>query len=53
MRTEVAHRDTTRVDTAQRRFLQQGNLELATPLVWAVYGERYRVNRLGARPVVR
>jgi chitosanase len=53
MRTEVAHRDTTRVDTAQRLFLQQGNLELDTPLTWAVYGERYRVNRPGARPVLR
>lgn len=53
MRTEIAHRDTTRVDTAQRRFLEQGNLELDTPLTWSVYGERYTVQRPGARPVVR
>jgi chitosanase len=36
-------RDTTRVDTAQRRFLDDGNLELRTPLEWQVYGTRYRV----------
>ncbi|MGW5369210.1 chitosanase [Streptomyces sp. NPDC004009] len=35
--------DTTRVDTAQRRFLREGNLELRTPLTWQVYGETYRV----------
>lgn len=37
--------DTSRVDTAQRRFLREGNLRLATPLTWAVYGETYRVPR--------
>ncbi|MFF7562976.1 chitosanase [Streptomyces pseudovenezuelae] len=35
--------DTTRVDTAQRRFLDEGNLQLRTPLEWQVYGETYRV----------
>ncbi|MEU1707282.1 chitosanase [Streptomyces sp. NPDC005706] len=35
--------DTTRVDTAQRRFLDDGNLGLRTPLTWQVYGETYRV----------
>ncbi|WP_031035961.1 chitosanase [Streptomyces sp. NRRL F-5650] len=35
--------DTSRVDTAQRRFLAAGNLELATPLVWEMYGDTYRV----------
>ncbi|MFE9018189.1 chitosanase [Streptomyces sp. NPDC007808] len=35
--------DTTRIDTAQRRFLADGNLRLRTPLVWQVYGETYRV----------
>ncbi|GAB3358784.1 chitosanase [Modestobacter lapidis] len=53
MRTEVAHRDTSRVDTAQRRFLEQGNLALDTPLAWSVYGDRYTVRSLGVRPVVR
>lgn len=35
--------DTTRIDTAQRKFLEDGNLELRTPLVWKVYGETYKV----------
>ncbi|CAL9592303.1 chitosanase [Streptomyces sp. Tu 3180] len=35
--------DTSRVDTAQRRFLEAGNLELETPLVWEMYGETFRV----------
>ncbi|CAL9395894.1 Chitosanase [Streptomyces sp. enrichment culture] len=35
--------DTSRVDTAQRRFLAAGNLDLATPLVWEMYGETFRV----------
>lgn len=43
MRSRDAHRDTTRIDTAQRVFLREGNLDLDTPLVWKVYGETYRV----------
>ncbi|MFG3005338.1 chitosanase [Streptomyces calvus] len=35
--------DTSRVDTAQRRFLRAGNLDLDTPLVWEMYGERHRL----------
>jgi len=35
--------DTSRIDTAQRKFLDEGNLELRTPLVWKVYGETYKV----------
>lgn len=35
--------DTSRVDTAQRKFLAEGNLGLRTPLVWKVYGETYKV----------
>ncbi|GIE94040.1 chitosanase [Paractinoplanes rishiriensis] len=42
MRTEDAHSDTTRVETAQRVFLRRGNLDLAGPLVWKVYGDTYR-----------
>ncbi|MCC9157296.1 chitosanase [Streptomyces parvulus] len=34
--------DTSRVDTAQRRFLAAGNLKLETPLEWEVYGDAYR-----------
>ncbi|GAA2613761.1 chitosanase [Paractinoplanes durhamensis] len=43
MRTEEAHRDTTRVDTAQRLFLQRSNLDLAGPLSWRVYGDSYQI----------
>ena len=35
--------DTTRIDTAQRQWLYDGNLDLKTPLVWKVYGETYKV----------
>jgi chitosanase len=35
--------DTSRVDTAQRVFLREGNLGLETPLRWRVYGERYEI----------
>ncbi|MFI8087610.1 chitosanase [Streptomyces sp. NPDC086080] len=35
--------DTSRVDTAQRRFLDAGNLDLDTPLEWEMYGMPYKV----------
>lgn len=41
MRTEEAHSDTTRVSTAQRRFLDEGNFDLNTPLYWSVYGDAF------------
>ncbi|MFG2193496.1 chitosanase [Streptomyces sp. NPDC048639] len=40
---EEAHSDTSRVDTAQRVFLDRGNLDLDTPLDWKVYGDPYHV----------
>ena len=43
MRAEAAHEDTSRVDTAQRVFLEEGNLGLDTPLTWAVYGDPYEI----------
>ncbi|MEU2298998.1 chitosanase [Streptomyces antibioticus] len=43
MREKNPDTDTSRVDTAQRRFLNDGNLELSTPLRWQMYGETYRV----------
>jgi chitosanase len=43
MRTKRPGVDTTRIDTAQRRFLHDGNLTLSKPLVWKVYGETYKV----------
>ncbi|MET7968315.1 lectin [Micromonospora sp. NPDC005305] len=43
MRKEEAHSDTSRVDTAQRVFLNNGNFDLKTPLAFAVYGDQYRI----------
>jgi chitosanase len=43
MKTRDAGIDTSRVDTAQRRFLNDGNLALETPLEWQVYGETFKV----------
>ncbi|MBC2904373.1 chitosanase [Streptomyces sp. PSKA01] len=44
MKQEEAHSDTSRVDTAQRVFLRAGNLDLATPLDWKVYGDSYHID---------
>jgi len=44
MRTEEAHSDTTRIDTAQRVFLRVSNLDLVVPLTWQVYGDPYRID---------
>jgi chitosanase len=43
MRTEEAHSDTSRVDTAQRLFLQDDNFDLNPPLSWKVYGASYQI----------
>ncbi|MEV4707291.1 chitosanase [Actinoplanes sp. NPDC049316] len=43
MRTEEAHSDVSRVETAQRVFLRAGNLDLNAPLTWHVYGDRFAV----------
>ncbi|MEV4249612.1 chitosanase [Streptosporangium canum] len=43
MKAEEAHEDTSRVDTAQRVFLNKGNLDLDTPLSWKVYGDPYTI----------
>ncbi|GAA3792987.1 chitosanase CsnA [Sphaerisporangium flaviroseum] len=45
MKTEEAHSDTSRVDTAQRVFLKAGNLDLDPPLTWKVYGDRYTISK--------
>ncbi|MEW2448202.1 chitosanase [Streptomyces parvulus] len=44
MRQEEAHSDTSRVDTAQRLFLDAGNLDLDPPLDWRVYGDSYHID---------
>jgi chitosanase len=36
-------RDTSRIDTAQRVFVRNGNLDLSPPLTWQVYGEAFRI----------
>ncbi|GAA2644438.1 chitosanase [Paractinoplanes durhamensis] len=43
MKKEEAHSDTSRVDTAQRVFLNNGNVDLNTPLDFAVYGESFHI----------
>ena len=43
MKQEEAHSDTSRVDTAQRVFLKNGNLDLNTPLDWKVYGDSFHI----------
>ncbi|KNB53280.1 chitosanase [Streptomyces caatingaensis] len=44
MKKEEAHSDTSRVDTAQRVFLDNGNFDLRPPLKWKVYGDSYRID---------
>jgi chitosanase len=43
MKREQAHQDVTRITTAQRVFLDAGNLRLRLPLHWKVYGDRYHL----------
>jgi len=43
MKKEEAHSDTSRVDTAQRVFLNNGNFDLNTPLDFQVYGDPYHI----------
>lgn len=44
MKKEEAHSDTSRIDTAQRVWLQDGNFDLNTPLRWKVYGDPYEIS---------
>jgi len=43
MKKEAAHSDVSRIETEQRRFLNEGNLDLHLPLYWAVYGDDYQI----------
>jgi chitosanase len=43
MKKEEAHSDTSRVDTEQRVFLNNGNLDLNTPLDFKTYGDPYHI----------
>jgi chitosanase len=43
MKAEQGHQDTTRVDTAQRVFLEAGNMDLNPPLIFKVYGDSFEI----------
>jgi len=43
MLSESAHDNTSRVDTEQRVFLNQGNLDLTPPLKWMTYSDSYQI----------
>jgi chitosanase len=43
MKSELGHRDTSRVDDEQRVFLDAGNLDLDPPLRWKTYGDSYEI----------
>ncbi|MEU5052576.1 chitosanase [Streptomyces sp. NPDC021096] len=43
MQSEKAHEDTSRVDTAQRVFVKEGNFDFQPPLKWKVYGDSYEI----------
>lgn len=43
MNKESAHRDPSRIETAQRKFLNEGNLNLNTPLTWKMYGDSFTI----------
>lgn len=44
MNKEEAHSDNSRVDTAQRVFLDSGNLDLDPPLTFEVYGDPFSLH---------
>lgn len=43
MAKEAARWNTSRIDTEQRVFLQEGNLDLSLPLRWQVSGDAYAI----------
>ncbi|MFC1413271.1 chitosanase [Streptacidiphilus sp. N1-12] len=43
MRADAPHGDTSRVDTEQRVFLDQGDLDLNPSLSWHTYGDPYTI----------
>lgn len=45
MRKEAAHSDLSRIETEQRWFLRNGNLDLLPPLRWSTYGDQYAIVR--------
>ena len=45
MKAEQGHQDTARVDKAQRKFLQAGNLHLELPLEFEVNNEKFTIEK--------
>jgi len=45
MKKEAAHSDLSRIESEQRRFLHEGNLDLVLPLRWSTYGDAYVIVR--------
>jgi chitosanase len=45
MKKEAAHDDTSRVDTEQRVFLDEGNFNLDGTLTWKTYGDSYTITQ--------
>ncbi|MDQ1653633.1 MAG: chitosanase [Cryptosporangiaceae bacterium] len=43
MRADDAHIDVSRIETAQRVFLKDGNVDLTPPLRWKVYGQSFAI----------
>ncbi|WP_329618086.1 chitosanase [Streptomyces brevispora] len=43
MKSKKTQHDTSRIDTAQREFLYDGNLGMKPPLTWKMYGETFHV----------
>lgn len=43
MKKEAAHGDLSRIESEQRKFLADGNLDLNPPLRWSTYGDRYAI----------
>lgn len=49
MRKEAAHSDLSRIESEQRRFLRDGNLDLLPPLRWSTYGDQYAIGQRTSR----
>ena len=49
MLTEQAHNDTSRVDTMQRKFVRDGNLNLDLPLQFKVYGDSFTIDGISKK----
>lgn len=45
MKKEAAHSDLSRIESEQRKFLAEGNLDLNPPLRWSTYGDHYAILR--------